>query len=115
MINKSKMAKANAVLAAVEAIIADNDEDDYAFSLEAYQNGRESGYALTSHDFKRHAVFSEYRNTDQIVLYTGRPHYFDMSGNAPNERAYGNKQFFSYNDYSGAAQFIVEYLKGNAS
>jgi hypothetical protein len=106
MISKSMML-ADAVLAMVDFL-----SGDLNLYLEPYQNGREHGWALSAFGdmTNKKAVFSEYRNTDEIVLYTGRGVDFSMQGNVPSDKAWGNKQFFSNSAVTECANYIVEYF-----
>jgi hypothetical protein len=91
-------------------------------TLEMYANGREHGYHLSLLVYgnkggveKWGCSFSENRNSDDLVVYTGIGilHCFDMAGNVPSDHVYANRQFFSSTD-SGrkdALAFIVDSLK----
>lgn len=109
---KQSMKVANAVLAVVEAMLPNDDEEIY---LEPYKNGRENGWALHSNSssstaLDRKVVFSEYRNSDQIVIYQGRMQDFDVSGNVPDEACYQTKVFFDAGQIEKAARHILDYL-----
>ena len=89
---------ADAVLAVIEIVLTwqDTNDDDWKNTVycSTYSNGRENGYHLTTFDVSRSVSFSEFRNTDQIVVYTGRTIDFSMQGNVPSEDVYNNKKFF---------------------
>lgn len=72
--------------------------------LEEYVNGRENGYVLTNHDGKS-VTFSEYRNSDQAVVYL-----IDWNNSTDSDRdaAYYGKSFF--NTAGEAAKFIKKYF-----
>jgi hypothetical protein len=111
MIDSTKMQPAQDVLTHVEKLSGKRN----AFHLEAYANGREQGYAIANFDstlpkYPR-VAFAEYRNSDQIVVYFGTYHDFDMQGNTPSDKVYHDARFFAHDDARGAAKFIVKYLK----
>jgi hypothetical protein len=99
---------ADAVLSMVEFLSVDT----LRLYAEPYQNGREHGWALSAFGdmTNKKAVFSEYRNTDEIVLYTGKGVDFSMQGNVPSDKAWGNKNFFSHNAVTECANYIVKYF-----
>lgn len=97
---------ADSVLALIEWIAPDG----VSLFAEPYVNGRERGWAVSFEG--KTAVFSEFRNSDEIVIYTGKRMEFEMAGNVPSERAYKQKKFFSCTEPYQAAEFILEYLKG---
>lgn len=107
MINRSKLARAEAVLNLIEGILGDSHK---VFFLDTYSNGRETGYSLLNGDAQ--VAFSENRNSDSTVVYFGKRLNFSMQGNVPNEEVYKNKRFFPYDRTYGAAKFIVNYLCG---
>jgi hypothetical protein len=75
-----------------------------------YENGREHGWSLRDTHCTKQVAFSEYRNSDEIVVYCGKPDEFAMAGNVPSDRVYEDKEFFSYNEMWQAAMFILEYF-----
>jgi hypothetical protein len=107
-----KNAKAYAVL----AIVMDKMGDDFVeVVVEPYLNGRESGFAvyrLSSFGSGKwnKAVFSEERNTDNIVVYTGDLQDFSIQGNTPTEDAWHKSTAFIAYDYVKAADFIIAHL-----
>lgn len=78
-------------------------------TIETYSNCREQGFALDS-CVDRKVAFSEYRNTDDIVVYFGGRADFTFNTNIPNEEVYESKRFFRYNQIEQAAKFILKYL-----
>ena len=101
------MKLADAVLSVIEWSM----NDDQRYFLEPYQNGREHGWTLSKGNKK--VAFSEFRRSDDIVLYPGTSMSldFDMAGNIPNEEVYNRKVFFAYNEVVKAAEHIIEYLE----
>lgn len=104
---------ADAVLALFEHLV-DNEEKN--FHLDPYCNGRERGWCITVFKNKaknkiKQVVFSEFRNTDEIVVYCGKVGDFTMAGNVPSDKVYDNKTFFNYKDVLGAVLFIQKYLE----
>ena len=111
MIDERAMKTANEILKAVDKLDKKNDR----WFIEGYKNGRENGYAIVNGNvawpFPK-AVFSENRNSDEIVVYLGTADYKDFSdGNIPSEIPYKNKKYFRYDDVNGAAKFIVSHLR----
>lgn len=97
------------------------------FFVDTYQNCREAGYCIRGsyylHEngtaFKGgeiYVAFSEYRNSDNIVVYIERDYtgnkslYEGFHGNIPSEEAYRNSVSFMFGDYDGAAQLIINEL-----
>jgi hypothetical protein len=80
-------------------------------SVEAYQNGRESGYSIVQYCNPALKVsFSENRNSDDIVVYAGEDQEFNMGGNIPSEKIYHQAKYFRYDKIDEAAQFIVDFF-----
>ena len=83
--------------------------------MECYSNGREQGYhiiKLRTESVKTTRIcFSEDRSSDDIVVYASveGPH-FSMQGNVPDEKAYGNRKCFKYNEIDEAARYIRDLL-----
>lgn len=78
--------------------------------VEAYSNCREQGYALVRWDNKgkcRKAVFSECRNSDDIMVYSGSIENFG-GGNIPSDKVYKNADRFRSPE--SAAQFIIKFI-----
>lgn len=96
---------AQAVLAYVKWLV---DEEEYI--LEPYQNGREHGFAILNYKDGLKVAFSEYRNSDSIVVYLGTTGDFATGGNIPSDEIYSKKEFFAYNEAFEAAQRIHKYL-----
>ncbi len=103
-----KNAKATAILAIVFEMV---DEDVWAkMIVEPYLNGRENGYALHPFLGKVKVVFSENRNSDNIVVYVGGINSFTMGGNVPDDDAYKERWMTDPDDYFGAAKYIYSKL-----
>lgn len=82
--------------------------EDATFTVEAYQNGREQGYTINYYIrpmFFKAFFIAQQRNSDDIVVYYGNP-----SNQSVSEDAYKNSKYFSYQDYDGAAQYIVDTI-----
>lgn len=111
-----KNAQAYGVLATLFSKLGDN----YIVTkvcVEPYINGRECGFSVRAYSnpekYDLQIVFSEYRNSDFIVVYTGPYYHFD-NGNVPNEDVYFNHQrSFKAYDYAGVADYIIETLELN--
>ena len=84
---------------------------DKELYLQTYSNCREQGYCLWNIKAGKKVSFSEYRNSDSIVVYSDDTIAFSMQGNTPSEEAYERKLFFDYNEYYKAAEWIVAYLE----
>jgi len=78
------------------------------FFLEPYDNGREHGYVVT--DYTNAIIFSENRNTDQIVLYYGMYQDTQKQSCRVTERMYRSALYFNYNDYHGVVAAGLEHL-----
>lgn len=102
-------AAARKVLAIVKRL-AKNSKDDSYVAVEAYVNCREQGFALSSHDNAK-VAFSEFRRSDDIVVYTGARADFAFNTNIPGEEVYESARFFRYNQHEAAAKFIVKFLE----
>ncbi len=91
-----------------------------ALTLEMYANGREHGYNLSvwllgekGRANRWSCSFSENRNSDQLVVYTGLGFTaFSMQGNVPLEEAYSTKKLFSADPVGleAAVDFVVSSL-----
>lgn len=71
-----------------------------------YHNGREKGWQLINDN--KAVTFSEYRKTDQIVVYCGST--IDFENAIPSEEIYSAKTFFAHDEYNKAANFCMKYL-----
>lgn len=102
----SRMEVAEAVLSVLRVLCP----EDLDLAYQAYSNGREQGYHITG-PHSRHVSFSEYRNTDDIVIYYGVTGEFDMAGNIPNEKVYKKQQKgFPYSRFVEAASFVIDWM-----
>lgn len=82
------------------------------FLLKAFTNGREQGFVLMVPDQTWRIVsFSEYRTSDQIVVYYGDKSTMGSDGQ-PKDEFWGQREMFAYNEEKDAAKFIYNYLKG---
>lgn len=91
------------------------DDKGLFLSLGAFANCREQGFSLSGVPDKGTDVwqvcFSENRNSDEIVVYYGKPRDFDISTNTPiTDEGWGQKKYFSHDQYDQAADFILEFL-----
>lgn len=64
----------------------------------AYSNGREQGYCLrwgstAGPRIMGYVCFSEFRCSDELVIYQAVNDLSDMAGNVPSEKAYAEKKF----------------------
>jgi hypothetical protein len=74
--------------------------------VEPYQNGREHGWAL---NYKMNRIaFSEYRNSDQIVVYYGPLCDFSLQGNVPSDKVYEHREIFNFDEVDNVVQFILD-------
>ena len=80
--------------------------------VESYDNGREHGFALSSWEGCKLA-FAENRNSDHIVVYTGKSGDFDHNSNIPSEKSFDERTYFDYNETDKAARFIFNTLKSD--
>jgi beta-lactamase class D len=101
------MKVAQKVLKEVEKMLAQVKKDDpishgeTGIYLQAYQNGREQGYALLS--LGRWVAWAENRNSDHIVVYVS-----DLDPmQSISDTIYQNRQMFQYNEIKKVARFIT--------
>jgi hypothetical protein len=99
-----KILKAQAILNLLEFEFDTNN-----LYVENYANGREQGYHLRLWRKDKALTFSEYRNTDQWVVYIGKP--ADFNNGTPNEKVYAEKKFFGCYDYNELINFIQDYFE----
>ena len=84
--------------------------------IDLYSNGREQGYSIIRLSYDRkgrtsQCVFSENRNSDSIVVYTGTELLdFGSSSQIPSEKVYDNRHYFNHNEHKQAAQYIFDKL-----
>ena len=71
-----------------------------------YHNGREKGWQLTNLD--KTVTFSEYRNTDQIVVYCGST--TDFKDAIPSEEIYSAKTFLLVTNMLKPQSFCLNFL-----
>ena len=75
--------------------------------IECYQNGREQGYSLIYYtDTSMQSIsFSEYRSSEEIVVYHGLHSMRGLSDNA-----YRNRKFFGFGHTKEAAEYILSLM-----
>ena len=100
---------ARKVLAEVKRWAA-SSKDDALVECEAYVNCREQGFALSSCDARK-VAFSEFRRSDDIVVYFGARSDFAFNTNIPSDEVYESAKFFRFDKIEQAAKFIVKYLE----
>jgi hypothetical protein len=79
--------------------------------VESYSNCREQGYSIIGYPNSSKGIrvsFSECRNSDQIVVYTGSYLEFQIAGNIPSDKIWGGADYFHTPEE--AARFIEKYL-----
>ena len=104
-----KTAKAYAVLAIVLDRIS--EEQQSQLLIEPYLNGRENGFSLHRlFTGEKMVAFSENRNSDSIVLYTGDRTDFSMQGNVGNDATWKRRRMFGCYNYVKAAVAIISFL-----
>ena len=98
MIRQSvSLARSTAVVALLQTVNVVLDG-----TIEAYQNGREQGYAIVV-DYDNCFYICEHRNTDMICVYRGK-----MAMQGLSSDAYGNSKMFASS--VDAATFIIEEM-----
>jgi hypothetical protein len=99
--------KARIVLGILEEM-TDDDNSRY-LALHSYSNCREQGFCLetTFSTPRRWVAFSECRNSDSIVVYTDTASWV---GGLTDE-SYKNVNYFNYNAYTQAAEYIHNLLE----
>lgn len=112
-ISQTQRPQAEDVLEVLKQKLKQSTDDGIA-SISIYENGREHGYHVAywpkGSKITRAVSFSQYRNTDNIVVYPGKDIDFAYNTYVPNEEVYRTAKFFEYQDFRGAAQFIFDYL-----
>lgn len=78
--------------------------------LKRYENGREHGYVLTEPVSERAITFSEYRNSDDIVLYFGDFEAAIESGEGAAESIYNLRAMLPWDGEKHAERIILCYL-----
>ena len=109
-----KMLKAPTKPAAIRVLTFINelgvDTDKHLLMVEHYCNCREQGYAVINLTNDKQAVFSESRNSDSTVLYTGDRAEFERNTNIPNESCYVRAQFFKFAEDLKVAEAVCAFL-----
>lgn len=77
-------------------------------SVTKYENGREHGYLISTKTTT--ICFSEYRNSDDIVVYVSNPGE-EFEDGTPTDRAYATKKFFRFDQSDEAAAYISSVIK----
>ncbi len=75
-----------------------------------YDNGREQGVTLICAETNKQVSFSENRNSDDIVVYYGKPADFDESGVISEEKFRSNAKYFRYGQHEAAAKFVIMHM-----
>lgn len=112
-ITETERTSARIVLELVKSKIDDSNTSE--FRLDVYNNGRERGYVLILNyvdnifefDKSFWVAFSEYRSSDSTVVYTDNT-YWD---NEITEKSYQNAEFFKYQNFIKAADYIVDLME----
>jgi len=84
--------------------------EEGGIDISIYENCRERGYNLSRIKNNKSVSFSEYRNSDSIVVYYGNRDNFAFNTNIPDDETYAKAKYFKCEDYLGAAQSILDYL-----
>lgn len=83
--------------------------------VDTYHNCREQGFCIVGvgADSERVEIsFSEYRNSDNIVVYVNKDKDDRFSdGGVPSDYAYETKTFFGFGEFQKAADFIKSKLE----
>ena len=103
-----QMAQANCVLNTL-CWLHPNHMGHDKLRIDPYVNG-EVGWYIVDFRTLRAVAFSEYRNSDQIVVYKGIISSFSFQGHSPNEETYTDKQFYPALDFETCARDIASYL-----
>ena len=100
--------KADAVLAVLDDITRDRQDPQVVIHATPYHNGRENGWRVHTDDSEGAVVFSENRNSDNIVVYVqGADHKY---ADSLSEGSYEKRKLLCYDDYLEAAKFIAKSL-----
>jgi len=101
---------ARKILAAVKPLLRSKKDDNDFVMVQPYVNCREQGFALCSNN-NRKVAFSEYRRSDEIVVYYGKRKDFAFNTNIPSDKVYENAKFYAPKQIESAARFVVNCLK----
>ena len=101
MIHKSYI-KAETVLQIFDVEYG-NEQEYYS---RTYHNGRENGFAITRVSDKKTAYISDFRRSDEIVVYLS-----NMYDDNITPQAYDNKMLFKYDEYQKVVKYIHQFLK----
>ena len=86
-------------------------DSDACCVVEAYQNGRESGYTVSviPNNLGPHkgVTITEYRRSDSIVVYLD-----NFADQGLNEKSYKSIKEFKPTDYNGVIEYCIKYLCG---
>lgn len=77
--------------------------------VDEYANGRERGFSVRPGNLpdecKMAVCFSENRNSDSIVVYSG-----EHENGTATELTFNARRFFPYMDYDKAARYVIQQL-----
>jgi len=112
----SSLLVAHKAVSALEKILPKSIAKDLV--IKSWSNGREQGLCLErSGSVEKIAidkiVFSEARNSDEILIVYGSRSDFDFQTNQPNDEIWESRMYFNRNDYSKAAEYIANLLKND--
>jgi hypothetical protein len=107
---------AHKVVSALEKILPKSIAKD--LTIKSWSNCREQGLCLERRGSVGKIaidkiVFSEARNSDEILVVYGFYSDFDMQTNQPTDERWGFRKYFKYNNYSETAEFIANLLKND--
>lgn len=85
-----------------------NEDRLTKFYIEPYLNGREDGFAIVNYAANKKVAFSEGRNHDSVVIYSGDTCGFAFGGNVPTEEVY--KKAKTVYCREEAARWVIKLL-----
>lgn len=118
LIDTHKVKAARKVLTALQKQLKTVPQAKNRMILEHYQNCREQGFLVVNYKSvkgmrTRWVAFSEFRNSDSIVVF---PSSTDGTDYPPNqgitEKSWENRVFFKPDEYDKAAAFCKKHLLG---
>jgi hypothetical protein len=116
IISVHKVKAARKVLKAIQKMIRKMPKGKNNLFLEHYQNCREQGFIVVNYPISnalsnRWVAFSEYRNSDSIVVYSSPIYHWNCSPNqGMTDEAWRNRVFFGPDEADKAAKFCLKHL-----
>lgn len=108
----SSLQRAETIISIIDEILP--EELSNKIYVKCFDNCREQGYVISIYDSEMNIAISEYRTSDDTVVYV-YPHKDKVfPSNLPNESSpcWNNKKLFKYNELYECAEYIIDLIKG---